>query len=426
VRILVVSNLYPPDVMGGYEMGCQQVADALIAGGHEVEVLTSTGSHHVEAQAHVHRDLHLTEIYDAERMAASSPITRLLCEADSYFVNAGNVATLTSVVERFDPEVVYFWNLIGVGGLGIVGAVHHLGLPWVWHLMDAVPGYLCSFRGQPVGAVVKEFERQLRGRFLACSQRVVDEIAVNGVTLPGPVELVPNWVRGPFPPLRTQWYDGGHLRIVSAGQVGEHKGSHILVDAAAELRRRGHTDFSIDLYGRVQDAKFQARVNRLGLRDVVRLQGFRPVSELVERYADHDVFAFPTWSREPNAFAPIEAGVAGCVPLISADCGNAEWLVDGVHCIKAERSASAFADALERIIKGDVALAPIGRRLRVLLRSFALEAVLPRIEEALQAERVRSEAGRRGARGTVQDVHLMAGLAETLIHLGIEERYAGV
>ena len=422
MRILVVSNLYPPDVMGGYEMGCQQVTDALIGAGHQVEVVTSTGSHHVGSQPHVHRLLHLTEIYDADRMAASAPITRLLCEADSYFVNAGNVATLASVIERFDPEVVYFWNLIGVGGLGIVGAVHHLGVPWVWHLMDAVPGYLCSFRGQPVDAVAKEFGRQLRGRFLACSQRVVDEIASKGVTMPGPVDLVPNWVRGPFPPARTRWYDGGHLRIVSAGQVGEHKGSYVLVDAAAELRRRGHTDFSIDLYGAVQDAAFQARVNRLGLRHVVRLQGFRPVAELVERYADHDVFAFPTWSREPNAFAPLEAGVAGCVPLISADCGNAEWLVDGVHCIKAERTSTAFADALERIIKGDIALAPIGRRLRTLLRSLTLDAVLPRIEGALTTEATR----RRGVRGSVQDVHLMAGLAETLIHTGIEERFAGV
>ena len=421
MKILVVSNLYPPDVMGGYEMGCQQVTDALLEAGHEVAVLTSTGGHHVTPQPHVHRVMHLTEIYDAARMAASSPVTRLLCEADSYFVNPGNVAALTSLIETFEPDVVYLWNLIGVGGLGIVGTVHHLGLPWVWHLMDAVPAYLCSFHGRPVPAVVHEFERQLRGRFLACSQRVVDEIAAGGVALPGPVDLVPNWVRGPFPPPRTRWYDGGHLRIVCAGQVGEHKGSHILVDAVDELRRRGHTDVSVDLYGSVQDASFQARVNRLELRDVVRLRGFRPVSELVERYADHDVFAFPTWSREPNAFAPLEAGVAGCVPLISSDCGNAEWLVDGVHCLKAERSATAFADTLEAVVKGDVALAPIGRRLRTLLGSFTLDAVLPRIEEALS-----EEAGRqRGrVRGTVGDVHLMAGLAETLIHLGIEERFA--
>jgi glycosyltransferase involved in cell wall biosynthesis len=421
VRILVVSNLYPPDVMGGYEMGCQQVADALLAHGHEVEVLTSVAGHRFEPQPHVHRRLHLTEIYDAERMAASSALTRLLCEADSYFVNPGNVFALTSLIERFEPDVVYLWNLIGVGGLGLVGAVHHLGLPWVWHLMDAVPAYLCSFRGRPVAAVVNEFGRQLHGRFLACSQRVVDEIEAKGVPLPGRVELIPNWVQGPLPPLRDRWYDGGHLRIVTAGQVGEHKGSRILIEAAHQLRQRGHTDFSVDIYGSVQDASFQALINRLGLRDIVSLRGFRPMAELVERYRDHDVFAFPTWAREPNAFAPIEAGIAGCVPVISDDCGNAEWLVDGVHCLKAERTPEAFADRLEEVIKGDIDLAPIGRRLRSLLEDFRLDALLPQIEAALA-----DEARRRAPRsGTVEDVHLMAGLAETLIHLSIEESFAG-
>jgi glycosyltransferase involved in cell wall biosynthesis len=420
VKILVVSNLYPPDVMGGYEMGCQQVTDALRARGHHVDVLTSVAGHNVVPEPHVHRRLHLTEIYDAERMAASSALTRLLCEADSYFVNPGNVFALTSRIEEFGPDVVYLWNLIGVGGLGLVGAVHHLGLPWVWHLMDAVPGYLCSFRGRPIDAVVREFGRQLHGRFLACSQRVVDEIESKGVPLPGRVDLVPNWVRGPFPALRRRWYDGGHLRIVTAGQVGEHKGSHILIEAAHLLRQRGHTNFSVDVYGSVQDASFQALINRLGLRDTVSLRGFQPVAELVERYRDHDVFAFPTWAREPNAFAPIEAGIAGCVPVISSDCGNAEWLVDGVHCLKAERTPQAFADRLEEVIKGVVDLAPIGRRLRSLLEDFKIEALLPQIEGALA-----DEARRRGrSSGTVEDVHLMAGLAETLIHLSIEENFA--
>jgi hypothetical protein len=41
VKILVVSNLFPPDVLGGYEILCAQVCRALRARGHEVRVLTS-------------------------------------------------------------------------------------------------------------------------------------------------------------------------------------------------------------------------------------------------------------------------------------------------------------------------------------------------------------------------------------------------
>ena len=41
MRILFLSNFYPPVSRGGYEQWCQEVADGLVARGHEVTVLTS-------------------------------------------------------------------------------------------------------------------------------------------------------------------------------------------------------------------------------------------------------------------------------------------------------------------------------------------------------------------------------------------------
>src|SRR5215475_10291855 len=41
MKILMVSNLYPPHYRGGYEMRCAQVAEALQMVGHEVRVLTT-------------------------------------------------------------------------------------------------------------------------------------------------------------------------------------------------------------------------------------------------------------------------------------------------------------------------------------------------------------------------------------------------
>ena len=42
MKILVVSNLYPPQHVGGYELGCRDVVEKLRARGHDVRVLTST------------------------------------------------------------------------------------------------------------------------------------------------------------------------------------------------------------------------------------------------------------------------------------------------------------------------------------------------------------------------------------------------
>ena len=35
---------------------------------------------------------------------------------------------------------------------------------------------------------------------------------------------------------------------------------------------------------------------------------------------------------------PLEAVARGCVPVMTRRCGVAEWLVHGLHCIKADRT----------------------------------------------------------------------------------------
>ena len=42
MNILIVTNLYPPHYLGGYEVHCAQVAEALQGAGYEERVLTST------------------------------------------------------------------------------------------------------------------------------------------------------------------------------------------------------------------------------------------------------------------------------------------------------------------------------------------------------------------------------------------------
>ena len=62
MRILFLSNFYPPASRGGYEQWCQEVADGLRSKGHAVVVLTSDhGKSGLQTSdpAWVHRSLHL-------------------------------------------------------------------------------------------------------------------------------------------------------------------------------------------------------------------------------------------------------------------------------------------------------------------------------------------------------------------------------
>jgi glycosyltransferase involved in cell wall biosynthesis len=430
MRILVLSNLYPPDFFGGYELGCWQAADALAEAGHDVLVLTAVprvpspcllpneGGKGREPE--VRRAFQLTDVYSSYLQSKHHVVTLGLQHAGACFVNAFNVHILLETLDAFGPDVVYVWNLVGLGGLGIMGCLQHLGVPWVWHLMDRVPRDLCRMPfGPPRTPLAGLVRDHLEGTYLACSRRVVEEIDDPEAILRGSVELVPNWIVGDEPPPRTRFFRGGRLRVASAaGHLCTPKGTELIIEAAHLLRQSGQTDFVIDLYGQVMDDTYPSLIGRHDLGAWVRLRGLRDQRELARLYREYDVFAFPTWEREPFGFAPLEAAAAGCVPIVTNNCGISEWLVHAVHCWKIERSAAALADALADVLDGRIELAPIGRRVAgVAWKDFHIRRVLPRIERAL----ARAAEQRRLASGDAGEAYHLAVLAEKLTQVLIEE-----
>ena len=418
MRILVLSNLYPPDFIGGYELGCRQVVDALLARGHEVRVLTTAPRTPVPPVPHVRRTLHLTDIWNQYCVGRSNPLALEMAEVEALQINAFNVHSLITELEEFRPDVVYLWMLTGLGGLGLVACLQYLRVPWVWHLMDDVPLQLCRRGAALIPALAHEFERQIQGAYLACSQQVVNEIQNSGIRLSGDVEIIPNWVVGHIPAERSAYLPEGKLRIVNAGQLARHKGVDLVIKAAQLLRHDGYDNFTIDIYGNVPDNEISDLVRRHNLGDCVAFQGVRTQAELMRLYGQYDVFAFPTWAREPFAFAPLEAAANGCVPIMSQLCGNSEWFVHRVHCLKIERTTESLARALREVLDGRVDLESLGRRVStVVRRDFHLEALLPRIERALARAAKRPRTGG----GTAAEAYRMALLAEKLAYVLIQE-----
>lgn len=421
MKVLVISNLYPPDFLGGYELGCRQVVGALAARGHDVLVLAGTPRTPVPPQPGVLRRLRLTDVYDPYIMSQSRMVTHAARYVEAHGVSAANVHALTEALREFDPDVVYFWNLVGLGGLGLMACAQHLGYPWVMHVMDGIPKVLCTlpFRVRP--EVGRAFARVLRGRYLCCSQTVLDEIVAGGVPIADQAKVIPNWVTTAGSPDRTEYRPGGRLRVVSAGAVSVNKGVDVLIRAAGLLRDRGRDDFSVDVYGPCHDPFFPALVKQLDLEDRVRLRGVRTQAELAELYPAYDVFAFPTWEREPMAFAPLEAAAHGCAVVMSRVCGNSEWFIDGLDCVKADRTAEGFADALEALATGTVSLPGIARRgMNTILRSYRLDTIIGQIQRELAA----AAAAPPPAAVTPPDAYRLALLAEKTFLALIQETVA--
>ena len=139
MRILLLSNLYPPVSLGGYELACANVAQAMAGRGHEVRVLT-TWCHLPQASdepAWVHRclDLHW---YIPHKSLNPTVDQRDLHSAvcSSY----ANTLRLLDSLRNFRPDMVYAWNLTGIGGAAMLDLLNHIGVPWALHLMDRSPG----------------------------------------------------------------------------------------------------------------------------------------------------------------------------------------------------------------------------------------------------------------------------------------------
>ena len=418
MRVLALTNLYPPDVLGGFEIAAQQVVDGLIARGHDVQVLAARPRQPLDDSPHVHRRFDLTDEWSPSAMGDHQVMTWLKL-ARSRVVNAYNVHILTEAIDEFAPDVIYLNNVVGLGGLGLIGCLRALQTPWVWQLGDYIPDVLCSDENDRVAGLAAAFGHEIEGNYIVVSQRVHDVDSRNGLALNGHVELLPYWLTGVRPPPRLRFYrPGAPLRIIAAGRVHHEKGSDLLFRVAARLKAQGFENFNVDFYGRVANPALPDYLLSLGLEGVVTLKGPRPHSEILKLYEEYDLLLFPTWSAEPFGLVPLEAAARGCVPVITDNCGVAEWLVHGVHCLKSARRAEAFANVIRRVIEGEIELQPIASRAaEAAWRDFHLHVILPKIE-ALLAKVARPSAY---SAGTLAETYRLARLAEHLTESLVQE-----
>jgi len=365
------------------------------------------------ASPDVERVFQLTDVWDASVHRSNTKLVYDLREYQSNIVNSYNVHALANVIEDWKPDVAYVHNVIGLGALGLLACLQFLGVPWVWQLGDCIPPDVCGKLCVAIPGLAEEFRQMSKGHYILVSERLVTEIKHRGADLGDKrIHLIPYWVVSEGFRARQQFFRPGQtLRIVSAGQISVQKGSDIIVKMAGIMRSRGMHDFRIDLYGTCVDHSIQAFIQALELTDHVFLKGVQTQAELAQLHRSYDLFLFPTWAREPFGLAPIEAAANGCVPLMS-DSGAGEWVVDGVHCLKAERTAEAFAEVAGRVYAGDIPLETLAKRAcAVVLREFHIDHLMGQVERVL-----------RGAAddppeplGTVLDAHRLAILAEKFI-----------
>ncbi len=170
-------------------------------------------------------------------------------------------------------------------------------------------------------------------------------------------------------------------RIATVGRLHPQKGQAVLLDALAELNRRGRR-VQLAIVGQgPQEAALRAQVERLGLQDRVVFTGF--LSNPAAYYHQADLFVIPSLTEGlPNVL--IEALICG-LPSIAADCptGPREILEDGkwgtlVPPGDVAALANALATALDRLPEERLRAQAASRALR---EKYDIELGLPALEQ---------------------------------------------
>lgn len=234
-------------------------------------------------------------------------------------------------------------------------------------------------------------------RLIGLSPGIVDGIAKRGVARDR-IALIPNGCdlgifAADVEPWRPEQVKASDLLAVFAGTHGVANGLGAVLDAAAELKRRGRDDIKLLLIGsgKLKPA-LQARVSDEDLDCVifhepvnkVRLAGLMASADIgLQILANVPAFYFGT---SPNKFFDY---IAAGVPVLNNYPG---WLAgmicdNGCGFAIAPDDPSVFADALEQAVQDKSAIKEMGRRGRELaVREFDRDLLANRFVDWLESE----------------------------------------
>jgi glycosyltransferase involved in cell wall biosynthesis len=420
MRILFVSNLYPPNVMGGYERLCGDVAAAMVARGHAVTVLTSS---HGGAVADypgqtVHRTLRLLT---GENIYQPFPGDAAARDA----VNRANIAAAGQLVAAVRPDAIFSWNLFFLDN-SLLDSLAGSGVPLLamltdnWLLNMRVPERLARYFTDhvfgdlpfpPVPAarpgVLRRVLRRL-GLAPAATVLPVERLpyaAVFGSRFVRTLyhaagigfareEVIHNGVRpapgaGSSGPDRSGTVAPGELRLLVAGRLVELKGVHLAIAALPLLNTMGLGRVRLAIVGdRREEAYCQRLVAETAAHGVAAQVAFHePVAEdrLVELFSQHDIYVFPSL-YEPFALTLIHALAAG-IPTVASDAGGTVEIVrdreTGLLFHKGD--VAGLARAVAALATDPALRVRVAQRGRRVAAGFTFDAMAGRMEQVLRS-----------------------------------------
>lgn len=409
MRVLILSNFFPPYARGGYEQWCAEVALALRDRGHEIEVITSYEPNESSEYNKSYRGLPVHRILNLEAQGEG-----LWATAYQFFLRRKRLEResqdqVKEVVEQMRPDVAFIWGMWNVPR-SIPVLVENL-------LFGRVAYYLCDYwlalpsgykqywltpSGRRGTKLIKQMAANLALRVLdneevpiprldniyCVSESLCEKILETGVVM-GKVRVIHGGTN-------VEEFSTGDtslivrdtnqpLTLLYAGRLTPEKGVHTTLDAIEQLKAENLT---LTICGDDRSAyakNLRMLVQSKGLAERVFFMGSIPREEMPNIMAQHKVLLFPSVWEEPFARTVLEGMAAGLVVIGTMTGGTKEILKeDETGLVFPPEDAEKLASQISRLLADNQLM----RRLRdsglqLVRKRYRLEYMVDALETEL-------------------------------------------
>ncbi|RLI78859.1 hypothetical protein DRP07_10670 [Archaeoglobales archaeon] len=322
MRILVVSNLYPPYTLGGAEKYVYEVANKL-SEKDDVFVITTQSfgfrNLKLKREGNVYRfyPLNLYHTYDAQKKSE-------ILKPFWHFIDLWNphsYATVKSLMKKLEPDVVFTHN-IGNLSSAVFTAIKELEISHVHMLHDhsllCPRATLCKSKGEVCVEPRKLciIYRKIKSKFIlnpdavvAPSHYILDVHLKNGFFVDSKL------FRLPLPVNRVERVkkDYDVLKVLYVGQIAVHKGIRVLIEAVKDM-----DGVFLDVVGSGEKLEFPSNTT---------YHGYLEGEKLIRLYKKANVVVLP--SICPEVFGKVICeGFSYSTPAVGSRIGGIPEIIE--------------------------------------------------------------------------------------------------
>lgn len=400
MKLLFISNLYPPLSLGGYEQICHDIAVGLRARGHQITILTSSYqlSEAPANEPYVRRRMKLGKTWDG-KVATSLP----WLASNRFDLEVHNSSAVKQSIQELQPDLTVIWGGTNLGSTFFSTALQYSHVAFYlsdfWLIDTLAVDQELSVRAS--ARFIYRFFLSLLGpsrtrvcgeNFMFCSKslrQAYEDRAGNLTNCTVIYHGISPSVFPQHPQHIIHREETDPFRILYVGQLRQAKGVITLINALAKLRSAAFLNVTLTLVGPTPDSEFNTQLERqvqeLNLVDVVEFAGIYSREHLSNVYASHDLMVFPSEWSEPFSVTLLE-GLATGIPVVASLAGGSAEIIRHSENALAFRAGDAndLAEKMARALGDPIMASRLGlEAAREVREYFTIEREVEYVETFL-------------------------------------------